>query len=319
MWRRWVRPVKVIKPHFASTVSRAARFNLHTRASSASHRLASSSVQLRLWRSASRRSELICVAPQQNVFRRSAAKLRSRRNSRPSRGRFSATSPREARASTWTSTSRTRRGKARPEAPCADPSGLVRSSGPRGVPVSPGPPRRSGGRGGLRRRRRPTRPHFETTELDPQGRCTSSVRRGTARPRRPAAEERVQTTRRFREVRVAARKSGGPRRRRRRRERERRRRRRRRDAAVDPSAVRRAGRRAEGSTNKLRIEEYCHATAAAAGRGAAAGARREAPTPPPTTATPPRAREEAAAEALRSLMAEQQLSQTDLLRGLALL
>ena len=38
-----------------------------------------------------------------------------------------------------------------------------------------------------------------------------------------------------------------------------------------------------------------------------------------TATTPPRAREEAAAEALRSLMAEQQLSQTDLLRGLALL
>ena len=43
------------------------------------------------------------------------------------------------------------------------------------------------------------------------------------------------------------------------------------------------------------------------------------PGSPATATTPPRAREEAAAEALRSLMAEQQLSQTDLLRGLALL
>ena len=45
----------------------------------------------------------------------------------------------------------------------------------------------------------------------------------------------------------------------------------------------------------------------------------DAAKPPATATTPPRAREEAAAEALRSLMAEQQLSQTDLLRGLALL
>ena len=45
----------------------------------------------------------------------------------------------------------------------------------------------------------------------------------------------------------------------------------------------------------------------------------DAAKPPTTATTPPRAREEAAAEALRSLMAEQQLSQTDLLRGLALL